>query len=107
MNSEALEPVPALVIKQSYHGTGSKEGYKWRVYTPSGKKLGELEYLPSKCGRGDVVSINNQLFKITKEYDSKNPRHEKSEVMFYELVPYKFEADYDLGLILQRKGFIH
>lgn len=91
-----------LIIKQSYHGTGSKEGYKYQVYKPSGRKLGELKDVPTPCGYGDVVTINGEYYIITNQYDSKNPRHEKSEVVFYELEPYVFKPNFDLGNIIQK-----
>jgi hypothetical protein len=89
-----------LKIRQSYHGTGGKDGYKFKVYNEKGKKLGELNNLPSKCGNGDTVRINGELYIVTAEYDSDNPRHEKTEVIFYELEPYVFQPKFDLGNII-------
>ena len=88
-----------LKIRQSYHGTGGAQGYVWKVYDGKGKKLGQLKNLPVKCGRGDIVSLNGCLYEIVKEYDSDNPRHNKSEVVYYELEPYEFKPDFDLGRI--------
>lgn len=89
-----------LKIRQSYHGTGGKEGYRFKVYNEKGRKIGELKNLPVNCGRGDVVSINGELYIVTAEYDSDNPRHEKTEVIFYELEPYEFKPKYDLGELI-------
>ncbi|WP_336124975.1 hypothetical protein [Niallia taxi] len=89
-----------LKIRQSYHGSGGRDGYKYRIYDDKGKKLGELKKLPVDCGYGDVVAINGELFIVTAEYDSDNPRHEKSEVVFYELEPYKLKPKYDLGKLI-------
>ncbi|WP_352426970.1 hypothetical protein [Bacillus sp. FSL K6-2865] len=88
-----------IKIRKSYHGNGGKEGYRYRVYNDKGKKLGELQNLPSKIVGGDVVKIDGRLYIITAIYDSDNPRHEKTEVMFYDLEPYVFEPKYDLGVI--------
>jgi len=89
-----------LKIRQSYHGTGGREGYKFKVYNDKGKKLGELENFPPNCGYGDVVRINGELYTMTAEYPSDNPRHEKTEVVFIELEPFKLEVKFDLGEIL-------
>lgn len=90
-----------IKIRQSYHGIGGKEGYRYNVYNSKGRKLGELKNLPVNCGIGDVVRLNGELFIITKAYDSDNPRHEKTEVVFYELEPYVFKPDFDLGVIIK------
>lgn len=85
-----------LKIKQSYHGTGGKEGYKYTVYNNKSKKIGELKDVPT-CSYGNTVVINGDLYIILRVYDSPNPRHEKSEVMYYELAKYEFKPDFDLG----------
>ena len=89
-----------LKIRQSYHGNGGREGYKYKVYDNNGRKLGEISDLPISCGRGDVVKLNNDLYEIVSQYDSDNPRHEKSEVVFYDLEPFEFKPKYDLGEII-------
>ncbi|PLS19481.1 hypothetical protein CVD28_03430 [Bacillus sp. M6-12] len=89
-----------LKIRQSYHGTGGKEGYKFKLYNNNGKKLGELKDVPSKCNVGNTVVINGELYIISHIYDSPNPRHERSEVMFYELKKYQYKPDFELGDVI-------
>ncbi|MGM9986357.1 MAG: hypothetical protein ACI35O_03920 [Bacillaceae bacterium] len=90
-----------IKIRQSYHGTGGREGYKFKVYNDKGKKLGELNNFPVNCGVDDVVALEGELYIVTSEYSSDSPRHEKSEVYFYELEPYVFKPEFDLGNILR------
>ncbi|MEM5009301.1 hypothetical protein WKH57_01140 [Niallia taxi] len=89
-----------LKIRQSYHGTGGKEGYKFKVYNERGKKIGELKDFPVNCGYGDIVKVNGELYTKTAEYSSDNSRHEKTEVVFIELEPYELKPKYDLGEII-------
>ena len=89
-----------LKIRQSYHGTGGKEGYIFKVYNDKGKKLGEIEKIPVECSIGDVVKLEEELYIITAEYESDNPRHEKTEVVYFELEPYEFKPKYELGKII-------
>jgi len=89
-----------LKIRQSYHGSGGKEGYRFKVYNEKGKKLGELKDFPTNCNYGDVIKIDGKLYNKTAEYESENPRHEKTEVMYIELQPYTFKPKFDLGEIL-------
>lgn len=86
-----------LLIRQSYHGTGGIEGYRFKVYNHKGRKLGELKDIPVKCGRGDIVSINNKLYLVSEEYSSTKPREYRSEVVYYELQRHTFEPNFDLG----------
>lgn len=90
-----------LKVRQSYHGTGGKDGYKYKVYNDKGKKLGELKEMPIDCRHGDVVSISGNFYSIEAQYDSDNPRHERTEVVFYELKPYEFEPRYNLGDLIK------
>lgn len=89
-----------LKIRQSYHGTGGKEGYRFKVYNSKGRKLGELKNVPTDCNVGSVVQINGEFYIISNIYDSTNPREERSEVMYYELNKYEFNPDFDLGNII-------
>lgn len=89
-----------LKIRQSYHGNGGKEGYKFKVYNNKDKKNGELNDVPVNCHIGSTVIINGLLYIISNIYDSPKPREEKSEVMYYELSKYEFQSDFDLGKII-------
>jgi len=86
-----------LKIRQSYHGNGGKEGYKYKVYDRKGKKVGELVDVPVRCHIGNTLSINGELYIISAIYDSPKPREERSEFIYYELNKYEFKPDYDLG----------
>jgi len=88
-----------LKIRQSYHGNGGREGYKFKLYNTKGKKLGELKDLPVKCNRGDVVELNGSYYMISRVYNSINPREEKSEVIYYELTKYQFKPKFTLEMI--------
>ncbi|MBM7598200.1 hypothetical protein JOC34_000557 [Virgibacillus halotolerans] len=89
-----------LKIRQSYHGTGGREGYKYKVYNDKGKKIGEIKDFPIDCRYGDIIKIGDGLYTLTSSYDSDNPRHEKSEVMFHELQPYDPKPNFDLGEVI-------
>lgn len=88
--------MPILKIRQSYHGTGGKEGYRFELYNKKDRKIGELIDFPARCEIGDVVEFDGELYIKTAEYDSNNPRHEKTEVMFHELKPYEFKPKFNL-----------
>lgn len=83
-----------LRIRQSYHGNGGKEGYRYKLYDNKGRKLGELQDVPVNCHVGNTLSINGDYYIISHIYDSPNPREKSSEVMYYELN--SFEPDYVL-----------
>jgi hypothetical protein len=90
-----------LKIRQSYHGTGGREGYRFKVYNAKGKKLGELKEVPVKCNVGHTLSIDGVHYIVSKLYESPNPRDEKSEVLFYELTKFGFVPTFDLGSIMK------
>lgn len=90
-----------ILIRQSYHGTGGKEGYRFKLYDAKGKKLGELKDVPNKCNVGHTISINNVFYVISKIYDSPKPREERSEVIYYELNTFVFQPDFNLGEIIK------
>jgi hypothetical protein len=90
-----------LLIRQSYHGNGGKEGYKFKVYDVKGKKLGELKVLSVNCNVGNTISINGVFYIILKIYDSPKPREERSEVIYYELNKYVFLPDFNSGDIIK------
>lgn len=90
-----------LKIRQSYHGTGGREGYRFKVYK-NNRKIGELKDFPVPSGTGDIVKIGEDLFIISASYSSENPRHEKTEVQFYELEPYIHKPKFvDLGELIK------
>jgi sporulation protein YlmC with PRC-barrel domain len=90
-----------LIIRQSYHGNGGKEGYKFKLYDIKGKKLGELKNVCVNCNVGNTISINNVFYIISKIYSSPKPREERSEVIYYELNKYVFKVDFNLGEIIK------
>lgn len=85
-----------LKIRQSYHGTGGIDGYRFKLYNEVGTKLGELECLPTNFSSGDTLYLSGELYIVVDKYDSTLKHEERSEVIYYELEPYKFEATYDL-----------
>lgn len=90
-----------LRIRQSYHGNGGKEGYRYKLYDSKGKKLGELKDVPVSCNIGNTISINGIIYIISNIYDSPKPREECSEVIYYELNNFDFKPDYDLGEVIK------
>lgn len=83
-----------LKIKQTYHGTGSAEGYRYRVYK-NNRKIGDLKKLPRTMGYGSIVKINDQLYQVIKEYDC-NKKYSKLETVWYELIEFEFKDYTDL-----------
>lgn len=53
-----------LKIRQSYHGSGGKEGYKFKVYNDKGKKLGKIVKFPVDCSIGDVIKLDEKLTEL-------------------------------------------
>ncbi|GAA0347673.1 hypothetical protein GCM10008931_43710 [Oceanobacillus oncorhynchi subsp. oncorhynchi] len=89
-----------LKIKQSYHATGDREGYRWDVYNQEHDYLGVIKNFPlAKCGYGDTVKLNGVVYTIIEEYDSDLPYEEIDEVVYFELEPAEIDVDYDLGVI--------
>ncbi|WP_368900771.1 hypothetical protein [Oceanobacillus oncorhynchi] len=89
-----------LKIRQSCHGTGGREGYRWDVHNQEHDYLGEIKNFPlGKCGVGNIVKLNGVMYMITAEYDSDLPYEEIDEVVYFELYPAEINADYDLSVI--------
>lgn len=95
------EAIYDLKIRQSYHGDGGMEGYRYKVYDSKGKKLGELKKLPTELNIESIVLLNGKMYEIVALYVSENPGHERSEVMYYELKEYVFKPDFELGEIIK------
>ena len=82
-----------LRIIQTYHGTGSYEGYKYVLekYIPELFKyieIGELEDFPIDF-REEIYILNNTEYIIDTFYDvNDTPEDEEVEKMIYELVKY-------------------
>lgn len=85
-----------MKIKQSYHGTGSKEGYLYQLYRTE-KTIEEIELLPCEVNIGSILEIENEHYRVTKVYDCEiSP--EEDEVIWFELEPYAFQADFVLKM---------
>lgn len=90
-----------LKVKKSYH---EDEGYKYKLYNSKGKKIGELRNFPFACQYVDTtVLINGEMYIIDGIYESKNPKEEKKEVVYYELLEYEYRPHFDLGEIKTKK----
>lgn len=90
-----------LKIRQSYHDTGTKPGYRFKLYNNLDEKLGELIDVPVELSIGHTVCIGGNMFIVTDIYDSSNPKDERSEVIFYELAQHNFQPDFNLGEIIK------
>lgn len=88
-------------IRQSYHGTGGKEGYRFEVYDENDKKMGNLIDVPFTISNDDVVRINDELYQIVKVYDSPLKKDIRNEVVIYELNSYIYNPNYELGKIIK------
>ena len=82
-----------LRIIQTYHGTGSYEGYKYILekYIPELFKyieIGELEDFPLYFEK-EIFTLNGIEYVVDKHYDvDDTPEDEEDEKMVYELVKY-------------------
>lgn len=82
-----------LRIIQTYHGTGSYEGYKYVLekYIPELFKyveIGELENFPLYFEK-EIFIFNNTEYIIDTFYDvNDTPEDEEVEKMIYELIEY-------------------
>lgn len=88
-----------LKIRQSYHGTGGREGYRYDVYDGEDKYLGQIEEYPVFWSHQEIVRINDKLYEAVESYDSDLPHEEVDEVVYHILKEYVVEPDYDLGKI--------
>ena len=86
-----------LKIKQSYHGTGGREGYKYEVYDGEDEYLGEIEEFPLFWSHQETVKINDKLYIVEQSYDSDLPHEEVEEVVYHILREFVGEPDDDLG----------
>ncbi|MFJ8528525.1 hypothetical protein [Bacillus sp. NPDC094106] len=91
-----------LKIRQSYHGAGGKDGYRYELYNNKEEKIGRLHKVPTSCRFGSTISINGIYYIISALYDSQNPNEENDEVIYYELKRYEFKPDFDLGEIIEQ-----
>ncbi|WP_242289676.1 MULTISPECIES: hypothetical protein [Bacillus cereus group] len=90
-----------LKIRQSYHGTGDVEGYRYELYNNNGEKIGRLHSVPIECNCDNTLSINGVAYIISSVYDSQDPNEEKDEVIYYELKKCECTPDFDLGEIIK------
>ncbi|MEC3148107.1 hypothetical protein, partial [Bacillus thuringiensis] len=90
-----------LKIRQSYHGTGGIEGYRYELYENNGEKIGRLHSVPIECNYDNTLSINGVAYIISSVYDSQDPNEEKDEVIYYELKRCECNPDFDLGAIIK------
>ena len=96
-----------LRIVQTYHGTGSYEGYKYVLekYIPELFKyieIGELEDFPIYFEK-EIFTLNGIEYVVDKHYDvDDTPEDEK---MIYELVEYVEDKQerYELKLKMERE----
>lgn len=89
-----------LKIRQSYHGTGGKDGYRFEVYDNVDCYLGDLKDFPIDVDYSDVVQIGEELYILLDSYDSDIPWENRFEVVYHLLEPYEFKPKFDLGNIL-------
>lgn len=90
-----------LKIRQSYHGTGGIEGYRYELYNINGEKIGRLQNVPIECNYDNTLSINGVTYIISSIYDSHDPNEEKDEVIYYELKRHQCNPDFNLGEIIE------
>jgi hypothetical protein len=84
-----------LKIKQSYHGNGGKEGYRFLLYN-NDIELCSIKNVPVEVYYGATLEIGGSIYYVDKIYDcEKSP--EEDEVIWYELEPY--EVDFKLEII--------
>jgi hypothetical protein len=82
--------IKMLKIKQTYHGNGGREGYRYRVYK-NDKKVGELKNLPTHVGWGSILSLDSKLYQVINEYDDNTKPYSTLETVWYELEEYEFQ----------------
>lgn len=89
----------SLKVIQSYHGTGGKEGYRFKVekfVDEVGEYvyIGELKDFPT---HERIVELNEIPYEIVKEYDRDEfPTDEENEVMVIELEKYTYPTFHKL-----------
>ena len=88
-----------MEIRQSYHGTGGKDGYLFEVFSDQGLKLGTLDDLPHGVSVGKTVEINHTLYIVDDYHEPQTEEAEKYEVIIYRLKLFSYEPDFNLGLI--------
>lgn len=88
-----------LIIKQSYHGTGGSNGYKYEISNSVENIVGTIKDLPLEVTYRSVVKIDNFLYKVISIYDSEEPADKGNEVIFYGLQKFEFKNYFELGKI--------
>ncbi|MGX6978977.1 hypothetical protein ACWN8V_06940 [Vagococcus elongatus] len=86
-----------LVVRQSYHGTGSYEGYVWKVYDRNNNFIGELGSFSSDVNVDSVCKLNNKLYVVTDVCDSKIQEEVHDEVIYFKLKRWEYSPDFDLN----------
>ncbi len=89
-----------LKIRQSYHGNGGREGYRFEVYNSEDDYLGEIKKFPIHWGYQELFHINGKIYEVVESYDSDLPHEEIDEVVYHVLKEYVVVPDYDLGDIV-------
>lgn len=83
-----------MKIKQSYLGDQSAEGYLYEWF-PSEGEAKQLEVFPHGVKLGSVLELDGSFYRVKRMYDcSVSP--EELEVVWFEVAPYVFQADFVL-----------
>lgn len=85
-----------LTVKQSYHGTGSSEGYVWKVFNGNNYFLGELESLSSNVNIDSVCRIHDRLYIVQDINGSEIPEEIDTEVAYFKLKRWEYTPDFEL-----------
>lgn len=77
-----------LIIRQSYHGSGGSDGYRYRVLDSEYNSLGWVHNFPV-FHEQDIFEFFDKLYVSTYEEDDCTPNGEKYEITYIYLKEYK------------------
>ena len=73
-----------LIIKQSYHGSGGKEGYKYKVLNSDYKFIGWIDNFPINH-ESHLFEIRGVFYTSMYEEEDNTPDGEKYEIVYIHL----------------------
>lgn len=73
-----------LIIKQSYHGTGGKEGYKYKVLNSDYEFIGWIDDFPINH-KSHLFEIRGVFYTSMYEEEDNTPIGEKDEIVYIHL----------------------
>lgn len=82
----------SLVVRQSYHGAGGSDGYKWEVWQFD-EVVGYLKDFPSSINYDTVCQIDGVFYIVTDIHDGTSEQDIIDEVSWFTLERWTYTPD--------------